>query len=119
MRVKRGVKARKRRNRVFKIAKGFRGRSNNTIRQATQRAEKSLTYAYRDRKAHKRGMRRLWVVRINASARLHDMSYSQFMFGLKSANVELDRKMLADLGALHPEVFSAIAVSAKSQVASA
>lgn len=119
MRVKRGVKARKRRNRMLKISKGFRGRSNNTIRQATQRAEKSLTYVYRDRKVRKRNMRSMWVARINAAARINDMSYSQLMFGLKSAQIELDRKVLADLGALHPEVFSAVAVSAKSQLASA
>ncbi|MCB0345684.1 MAG: 50S ribosomal protein L20 [Bdellovibrionales bacterium] len=109
MRVKRGTKARKRRNRIFKRAKGFRGRSKNTIRQATQRVEKAMCYAYRDRKQRKRHFRKLWISRIQAAARLHDMSYSQFMYGLRNAGVELDRKALADLGATSPEAFAAIA----------
>lgn len=116
MRVKRGVKARRRRNRMFKLAKGFRGRSGNTIRQATARVEKGLCYAYRDRRAKKRDYRRLWVSRIGAAARAQELSYSQFMFGLKRAGVELDRKILADLGAFQPEAFAAVVSIAKSGV---
>lgn len=117
MRVKRGTKARQRRNRILKLAKGFRGRSKNTIRQATQRVEKALTYAYRDRRNKKREFRKLWIIRINAAARNNDMSYSQFINGMKLANIELDRKVLADLGSEHPEVFTAVAKTAQEQLA--
>ncbi len=116
MRVKRGVKARQRRNKVFKLAKGFRGRSKNTIRQATQRVEKSLTYVYRDRRNKKRDIRRLWITRINAAARQNGLSYSQFIHGLQTSSIAIDRKILADLGAFHPEVFSAIADVAKDSL---
>ena len=115
MRVKRGFKARRRRNRVLKLAKGFRGRSKNTIRQAHGRVEKALTYAYRDRKQKKREFRRLWIQRINAASREHGLSYSQFMFGIKQANIEIDRKSLADLGANSPEAFGKIVEIVKSQ----
>ncbi|MBL7662808.1 50S ribosomal protein L20 [bacterium] len=107
MRVKRGVKARRRRNRVLKIAKGFRGRSKNTIRQATQRAEKSLTYRYRDRKTNKRNFRSLWITRINAALG-EAMSYSKFINGLKVAGVELDRKVLAALAVEEPLAFQEV-----------
>ena len=113
MRVKRGVKARRRRNRILKLAKGFRGRSKNTIRQARARVEKSLQYAYRDRRNKKRDFRRLWIKRISAAARTQDLSYSKFMHGLKVSGVELDRKVLADLGAFHPETFAEVAKVAK------
>lgn len=115
MRVKRGVKARRRRNKILKLAKGFRGRSKNTIRQARGRVEKALAYAYRDRRLVKRDFRRLWIVRINAAARQNGLSYSSLIDGLTKANVELDRKMLSELGALQPETFSAIAHLAKEQ----
>ena len=108
MRVKRGTKARHRRNRILKVAKGFRGRSKDTIRQARARAEKSMVYAYEGRRQRKRQMRALWIGRVNASAKLNGMSYSQFIFGLKRANIEIDRKILADLSALHPEAFKAV-----------
>jgi large subunit ribosomal protein L20 len=114
MRVKRGVKARRRRNRTLKLAKGFRGRSNNTIRQATARVEKALTYQYRDRRDRKRQIRALWISRIGAAARLNELSYSDLICGLKTANVELDRKILAELGALYPEAFQAVANVAKA-----
>ena len=117
MRVKRGVKARKRRNRLLKLAKGFRGRSKNTIRQAHGRVGKALVYQYRDRKTRKRDFRRLWIARINAAARAEDLSYSQFMFGLKKAGIELDRKTLADLGAREPKAFAAVAALAKESLA--
>lgn len=113
MRVKRGVKARRRRNRVFKLAKGFRGRSKNTIRQAHARVEKALCYAYRDRRAKKRDFRRLWIVRIGAAARENGLSYSRLIQGLRAANVEIDRKMLAELGANQPEAFAEVANLAK------
>ena len=114
MRVKRGVKARRRRNRVLKLAKGMRGRSKNTIRQARGRVEKAMTYSYRDRRNKKRDFRRLWITRISAAARSEDMSYSRLMNGLQKSGVELDRKILADLGAFEPQAFSEVAKVAKA-----
>lgn len=108
MRVKRGIKARKRRNRVFALAKGFRGRSGNTIRMARGRVEKALCYSYRDRKTRKRDFRKLWITRISAALTNCDLSYSQFLHALKVSGVELNRKILADLGALYPESFEAV-----------
>ena len=116
MRVKRGVKANRRRKKVLKLAKGFRGRSKNTIRQASARVDKALTYAYRDRKAKKREYRRLWIQRISAACGEREISYSRFIHGLSIANVELDRKILADLGASSPEAFQAVVDLAKSHV---
>ena len=117
MRVKRGIKARRRRNRLFELASGFRGRSKNTIRQATQRVEKALCYVYRDRRQRKRQMRALWISRIGAAARQNNLSYSDLMHGLKEANVELDRKVLAELGALYPDAFHAVAEVARGKLA--
>ncbi len=117
MRVKRGFKARRRRNRILKLAKGFRGRSKNTIRQATQRVEKSMQYEYRDRKAKKRDFRRLWITRINAAARINELSYRELIHGLDLAGVELDRKSLSNLGAVEPEVFAQVVEVAKSALA--
>ena len=114
MRVKRGVKARRRRNRTLARAKGFRGRSKNTIRQATQRVEKAMVYAYRDRRAKKRHFRELWIVRIGAAARAAGISYSQLISGLKRAKIELDRKMLAELAVRQPEAFQAIVEQARA-----
>ena len=114
MRVKRGVKARRRRNRILELAKGFRGRSKNTIRQARARVDKSLQHAYVGRKKRKRDFRGLWIARIGAACRANGLSYSVFMNGLKKSNIELDRKALADLGAVHPEAFAAIAEIVKS-----
>ena len=116
MRVKRGTKARQRRKGILKLAKGFRGRSKNTIRQATQRVEKALCYAYRDRRTKKREFRKLWITRINAAARLNGLSYSQFTDGLRKASVELDRKVLASLGANDPQTFSAVCQVAKANL---
>ena len=109
MRVKRGVKARKRRNRLFERAKGFRGRSKNTVRQASSRVDKAMRYMYRDRKRNKGNFRAIWITRINAAANLLGLSYSRLTGGLKNANIELDRKVLAQLGAEHPEAFKAVA----------
>ncbi len=117
MRVKRGIKARRRRKKVIELAEGFRGRSNNTFKQATQRVDKSLVYEYRDRKDRKRMFRRLWVTRINAAARLHGLSYSKLLSGIKKAGIEVDRKVLADLGAYNPAGFTAIAEAAKKALA--
>jgi large subunit ribosomal protein L20 len=116
MRVKRGVKARKRRNRLFDQAKGFRGRSKNTTRQASQRVDKAMRYMYRDRKRKKGDFRAIWITRINAAVRIFGMSYSRFTNGLKTANIELDRKVLAQLGMEHPEAFKAVADIASANI---
>ena len=114
MRIKRGFKARRRRNKVLKLAKGFRGGRSKLFRTAADSVDKALMYAFRDRKARKRDFRQLWIARINAAARMNDMSYSKFIHGLKIANVEIDRKVLADLAISDPAGFSEIvALSAK------
>jgi len=118
MRVKRGTKARARRKGILKLAKGFRGRSKNTIRQARARVEKALCYMYRDRRTRKRDFRRLWTLRINAACRREGMSYSTFICGLKRANIDLDRKVLADLAMNKPETFSAVLGLAREHLAS-
>ncbi len=109
MRVKRGYKARRRRNKVLKLAKGFRGGRSKLYRTAADAVDKALMYAYRDRRARKRDFRKLWIVRINAAARMNDISYSKFMNGLKQAGSELDRKVLADLAVSDPAGFSQLA----------
>ncbi len=116
MRVKRGVKAKKRRAKVLDLASGFRGRSGNTIRQASSRVDKAMRYMYRDRKKKKGDFRSLWIARINAASRLLGMNYSVFTSGLKNANIELDRRMLSTLGAEHPEAFKAVADVAKKHI---
>ena len=102
------VASRARRKRIMKQAKGFFGRRKNVWTVAKNAVEKAMVYAYRDRKAKKRNFRALWIMRINAGARLHGLSYSQFMGKVKAANIELNRKVLADLAANHPEAFTAI-----------
>lgn len=116
MRVKRGVKARRRRNRTLELAKGFRGRSKNTIRQATARVEKALCYSYRDRRAKKRHFRELWITRIGAASRSLGLSYSKLILGLKNSNIKLDRKVLANLAVEKPEAFKAVADIAKASL---
>ena len=96
-RVKGGVTSRARHKKVIKLAKGYRGRSNNNYRLALERVEKAMQYAYRDRRVKKRNFRALWIQRINAAVRAHDMSYSQFMNGVNKAGIEVDRKVLAEL----------------------
>ncbi len=108
-RVKGGSRAHARHTKVIKKAKGYYGRRKNCFRTAVQAVEKAGQYAYRDRKAKKRDFRKLWIQRINAAARLHDMTYSTFIHGLKLANIELDRKVLSDIAIREPEQFSAIA----------
>ena len=116
MRVKRGFKARRRRKKVLKMAKGFRGGRSKLFRTATDAVDKALMYAYRDRKARKRDFRRLWITRINAAARIHNLSYSKFMHGLKLAGVEIDRKVLAELALSDPPAFAQIANLAQEQL---
>ena len=115
MRIKRGFKARRRRKKVLKLAKGFRGGRSKLFRTAADAVDKALMYAYRDRKARKRDFRRLWITRINAAARLNNISYNKFMHGLKQANIELDRKVLADLAISDPAGFAQIAQVASQQ----
>jgi large subunit ribosomal protein L20 len=102
------VASRARRKRILKQAKGYFGRRKNVWTVAKNAVEKGLTYAYRDRKAKKRTFRSLWITRINAGARLNGMSYSQLMGALKAKNIDLNRKVLADLAMNHPEAFTAI-----------
>jgi large subunit ribosomal protein L20 len=109
MRVKRGFKARHRRQKVLKLARGFRGGRSKLFRTAAGTLDRALRYAYRDRKARKRDFRALWITRINAAARINDLSYSKFMHGLKQANVALDRKVLAELAISDPAGFAQIA----------
>src|SRR4051812_29031985 len=118
-RVKRSVTARKKRRKVLEQAKGYWGIKNSSYKYAKEQVEHSLTYAYRDRKNKKRTFRRLWIVRINAAARQHDLSYNQFMAGLRKAEIELDRKVLADLAVADPAAFEAIAQRAKAALATA
>jgi large subunit ribosomal protein L20 len=104
--------ARRRRNRIFKAAKGYRGRRRNLLRAATETVEKALANAYRDRRRKKREFRRLWIVRINAAARAHGLSYSVFMNRLMKLGVELDRKQIADLAVRDPQAFEKLAQQA-------
>ncbi|NBC57111.1 MAG: 50S ribosomal protein L20 [Bacteroidetes bacterium] len=102
------VASRARRKKIMKQAKGYYGRRKNVWTIAKNAVEKGLVYAYRDRRAKKRNFRKLWIVRINAAARQHGMSYSQFMGKLKKSNIELNRKVLADLAVHNPEAFKAV-----------
>ncbi|MEA5418628.1 50S ribosomal protein L20 [Spirulina sp. CCNP1310] len=111
-RVKRGNVARKRRKKILKLAKGFRGSHSRLFRTANQQVMKALRNAYRDRRRRKRDFRRLWIVRINAAARQHDISYSQLINKLKIANVELNRKMLAQLAVIDPDAFAKVVETA-------
>jgi large subunit ribosomal protein L20 len=113
-RVKRGNVARKRRNKILKLAKGFRGSHSTLFRTAHQQVMKALRSAYRDRKKKKRDFRRLWITRINAASRQNGLSYSQLIGKLKKANVELNRKMLAQLAVLDPASFAKVAELANS-----
>lgn len=115
MRVKRGFKARHRRNKVLKLAKGFRGGRSKLFRTAADSVDKALMYAYRDRRARKRDFRQLWIARINAAARINDLSYSKLIHGLKLANIEIDRKVLADLAVSDPAGFAKLAATAAAQ----
>ncbi|MEO1295262.1 MAG: 50S ribosomal protein L20 [Cyanobacteria bacterium J06636_16] len=107
-RVKRGNVARKRRKKILKLAKGFRGSHSKLFRTANQQVMKALRYAYRDRRRRKRDFRRLWITRINAAARLHGLSYSRLIGQLKKADIEINRKMLAQMAVLDPEGFTKV-----------
>jgi len=107
-RVTRGFKARRRRNRVLKLAKGFRGGRHKLYRTATEAVDRALVYAYRDRRTKKRDFRRLWITRISAAAKMNGTSYSKLMGGLNKAGVDLDRKVLANMAILDPNAFSEV-----------
>ncbi|EAL3272738.1 TPA: 50S ribosomal protein L20 [Campylobacter coli] len=112
-RVKTGVVRRRRHKKVLKLARGFYSGRRKHFRKAKEQLERSLVYAYRDRRRKKRDFRRLWIVRINAACRLNDLSYSKFINGLKKAGIELDRKILADLAMNDAVAFAKIAEAAK------
>ena len=116
MRVKRGFKARRRRKKVLKLAKGFRAGRSKLFRTAADSVDKALKYAYRDRRVRKREFRQLWIARINAATRLHNLTYSKFMHGLKLAKVDMDRKVLAELAISDPLAFAKIANLAAQQL---
>jgi large subunit ribosomal protein L20 len=114
MRVKRGYTSRRRHKRRLKLAEGFRGRRSDCFKLAKRSVEKALQYAYRDRRAKKRDFRGLWIVRINAAARINGLSYSALIRGLANAQVELDRKVLAELAFTDPASFAVVAERAKA-----
>ena len=118
-RVKRSVHAKKKRREVLEQAKGYRGLKNTSYRRAKEQVIKSLAYSYRDRRARKRDFRRLWIIRINAGARQNGLSYNQLMHGLKLAEVELDRKVLADIAVSDPKAFTVLAETARAALAQA
>ncbi len=112
-RVKTGVVRRRRHKKVLKLARGFYSARHKHFRKAKEQLERSLCYAFRDRKQKKRDFRKLWIVRINAACRINAISYSRFMFGLKKAGITLDRKILADIAMNEPAAFAKIVESAK------
>ncbi|MGB3386408.1 MAG: 50S ribosomal protein L20 [Pseudaminobacter sp.] len=112
-RVKRGTTGHAKHKKVLSAAKGFYGRRKNTIRIAKQAVEKSLQYAYRDRKNRKRNFRALWVQRINAAVREHGLTYGRFIDGLNKAGIEIDRKVLSDMAIHEPQAFAALVAKAK------
>src|SRR6266436_2764231 len=118
-RVKRSVNAKKKRRATLELTKGFRGEAHSNYKRAKEAVLKADQYAYRDRRNRKRDFRRLWITRINAAARQNDLSYSQFMHGLKLAGVELDRKILADIAVRDPETFRRFAERAREASAAA
>ena len=116
-RAKGGFKSRRRRNKVLKLAKGFRGARSKLFRSATEAVDRALNYAFRDRKVKKRDFRALWIARINAASRDNGLSYSRLVFGLKKAEIALDRKILAQLAVTDPAGFSAVVAKAKAKLA--
>jgi len=113
-RVKRGTTSHAKHKKIVKAAKGYRGRNNNVYKVAREKVEKGLQYAYRDRRNRKRNFRALWIQRINAGAREHGLTYSQFMNGVSKAGIELDRKVLADMAATDPAAFKAVVDQAQA-----
>ena len=116
-RVKRGVTTHARHKKVLELAKGYRGRGSTAYRVAIEKVEKALRYAYRDRRNRKRDFRALWIQRINAGARQHGLTYSQFMHGIKLAGLDLDRKVLSDIAIREPEAFAAIVETVRAALA--
>ena len=116
MRIKGGVNAKKKHNRILKLAKGYRGARSKQYRVAKQSVMRALTESYKGRKERKRQFRQLWIARINAAARLNGLSYSKLMFGLKSAGIEMNRKMLSEVAITDPEGFKALCDSAKAKL---
>ena len=114
-RVTRGFKARRRRNKILKRAKGYRGGKSRLYRTAVEAVDRALCYAYRDRRTNKRNFRRLWITRITAAANLHQTSYSKLIHGLKQAGIELDRKVLSNLAIVDPQAFSEVVKAAGIQ----
>lgn len=113
-RVKRGVTAHARHKKVINLSKGFIGRSKNCFRSAIERLEKSMQYAYRDRRTKRRDLRRLWIIRINAAVREHGLKYSQFIYGLEKANINIDRKVLSELAVNDKVAFAEIVNKVKA-----
>ena len=118
-RVKRSINARKKHRKVLEQAKGYRGAKHSSYRRAKEQVQRSLKYAYRDRRVRKREFRKLWIVRINAGAREHGLSYNTFMHGLKLAEIELDRKVLADMAVADPVSFASLVEQAKTALTAA
>ena len=118
-RVKRGVTARRRHKKILALAKGYRGARSKLFKSANEAVMHALAYAYRDRRTRKRDFRRLWIQRINAAARQHGLSYSQFIHGIQSQGVELDRKTLAELAVYHPQDFARLAEMAGARPSAA
>ncbi|MBP6914554.1 MAG: 50S ribosomal protein L20 [Smithellaceae bacterium] len=116
-RVKRGTTARKKRRKILKLAKGFFGARSRLLRTATEAVDKALSYAYRDRRARKRDFRKLWIARINAAARLNNISYNRLIDGMKKKGIELDRKILAELAVNDPQGFAQIVQMVKGEQA--
>lgn len=117
MRVKRGTVSRRKHKKYRKLSKGFKGRRNNVFKFSKDAAERSLQNQYKGRKHRKRDFRRLWITRINAAARIHEMTYSTFMHGLRESSIDLDRKALAELAINDPQAFAAVAEKAKAALA--
>ena len=118
-RVKRSLHARKKRRKVLEMAKGYRAGKHSSYKRAKEQVQRSLNYAYRDRRVRKREFRRLWIIRINAGARINGLSYNQFMHGLKMADITLDRKILAEMATNDPVFFSSLADKAREALAAA
>jgi large subunit ribosomal protein L20 len=116
-RIKGGLNAKKKHNRILKLAKGFRGARSNQYRTAKQAVMRALAASFAGRKQKKRDFRRLWIARINAACRMNDLSYSRFMYGLKLAGIDVNRKMLSEIAIADPEGFASLAETAKAKLA--
>jgi large subunit ribosomal protein L20 len=116
-RVKRSITAKKKRRKTLKMAKGYFGARSRLLKTATEAVERGMKYAYRDRRVRKRDFRKLWIARINAAARINEISYSRLIYGMKQAGVEIDRKIMAELAVHDPRGFSEIVSIAKGKLA--